>query len=137
MNESNELESLEKELGPVLKQFRTTVHSWSAQEYARVSVVPVGAPSPRRIVALRWAFAVCCLMIAASVPVHRERVRQEQQIQAAFQTAEDAQLLKDIDEDVSRTVPSSMSPLTYLIAAENPEQGKISGRSPRQGETQP
>jgi hypothetical protein len=35
-------------------------------------------------------------------------------------TQQDAQLLEDVDKDVSRQVPASMSPLTSLIASDDP-----------------
>ena len=137
MKKSFELESMEQELAKVLSQFRATAHAWSAQEYARVSIE---SPVPGRRdwkVPHRWVMAVCLVVTAVSVPVHREQVRQIQQVQASMEAQANAQFLDDVDSDVSQRVPASMSPLASLIASDEPGSEQITSSNSRQGERQP
>jgi hypothetical protein len=120
MKESFEFESLDKELEGVLGRFRDSAHAWSAQEYAQVSIGASGASSRGWNAPLRWAVGACLMLAAVAIPVHRERVRQARQAQVVIATQQDAQLLEDVDKDVSRQVPASMSPLTSLIASDDP-----------------
>ena len=120
MKENFDHEPLEKELAEVLSQFRASTQAWSAQEFARVSIEsPAGSRRTRKL-PFRWIVAVCCLIIVASVPVHREQVRKNAQIQAAFAAEEDTRLMEDVETAVSQRVPKSMSPLTSLIASDDP-----------------
>jgi hypothetical protein len=120
MKENFDHESLEKELSEVLSNFRASTQAWSAQEFARVSLESPLYIRRARKLPFRWMVAVCCLVIVASVPVHREQVRKNAQIQAAFAAEEDARLMEDVETAVSQRVPKSMSPLTSLIASDDP-----------------
>lgn len=137
MKKDCELELMDKELEEILSQFRASAHAWSAQEYARTSIESPAAFRRHRKGPVRWALAVCLMVIAASVPVHREHVRQTHEIQAAMDAQADAQLLEDVDAAVSRRVPASMSPLTILIASDEPGSEQLTNRKTRQGETEP
>lgn len=115
--EGYELESLDEDLKEVLRQFQASAHAWSAQEYAKTSMKSPVVFRRHRNWPLRWGLVVCLMLIAASVPIHREQVRKTREIQAAMDAQADKQLLEDIDTAVSQRVPASMSPLTYLIAS--------------------
>jgi hypothetical protein len=132
-----ELEPLDKELETALRRFRDSAHAWSAQEYAQVSLAPSVASPQGMNTLLRWALATSLLVVVALIPIHREQVRKAEQVQAAMASQADAQLLENVDTDVSRQVPASMSPLTSLIASDESGSEQIPNISTRQGEKLP
>ncbi len=137
MKKPIELEPVDQELAKILSQFRATAHAWSAQEYARISIESPVSGRRGWKVPHRWVMAVCLAFTAVSVPVHREQVRQAQQVQASMEAQANAQLLEDVDSDVSQRVPTSMSPLASLIASDEPGSEQITSSNSRQGERQP
>lgn len=137
MKKSFELEPMDPELTKVLSQFRASAHAWSAQEYARVSLEPPAVTGRRWKLPHRWMMAVCLVITAVSVPVHREQVRHAQQVEASMEAQKNAQFLVDVDADVSQRVPASMSPLASLIASDEPGSEQITSGTSRQGERQP
>lgn len=137
MKRDCEFESPDPELEKVLSRFRASAHAWSAQEYAKTSIESPLDCRRRRKWPLRWGLAICLMIIAASVPVHREQVRKAREIQAAMDAQADTQLLEDIDSAVSQRVPASMSPLTFLIASDESASEQPINRKTKQGEREP
>jgi anti-sigma factor RsiW len=100
-----------------LAEFRGAVHTWSEDQAAQyqanaTSTVPASDPESRPWTAsqqLAWALliAVVCILASFVVP-WRE----------GDNIGGDAVLLKQVDAQVSRTVPSSMEPLMKLVVQE-------------------
>jgi hypothetical protein len=92
------------EIEDVLAQFRSSARSVE-------SPIPALAPSHRmmwpRLVAVAAAAA---LLVAA--PVYREHRQRER----AARDRQDAQLLQQVDAEISRAVPGSMDPLVSLVS---------------------
>jgi hypothetical protein len=59
---------------------------------------------------LRWAVAALAAALLLAVPVHTKR-----QQHAAEEAALDAQLLRQVDVEISRAVPATMEPLANLV----------------------
>jgi hypothetical protein len=123
-------------LQAVLKDFRASVHHWSAAAYHDRSQALVLSPLPRRIIGQRSAAWALSLVLAAGVVStgayefhQRDLARQaavqreiEHQRQLARQHARETdELLAKVDSDVSRQVPSAMEPLASLMADDNTE----------------
>ncbi len=93
------------EFDEVLVQFRSSALSVNAREN-------IGwrekAPAPRRKL---WV-AVAALGLLAVVPVYRERQARER----AAREQQDAQLLQQVDAEISRAVPGAMDPLVKMVS---------------------
>ena len=119
-------------LDQALKNFRSSVHAWSAEAYSRPHL-------PVRVYRTTWrmatAWALGCVLVSGSVAggLYERRHKQElakiaaaaeatrQQTLAEEQRAQSAQkenedLLAKVDNDVSRSVPSAMEPLAQLMS---------------------
>jgi hypothetical protein len=76
-------------------------------------------PVPARISAARrshhvarWLAAAAAVMMLALVPVYRE----QQERRRALIEQQDAQLLQQVDAEISRAVPDSMDPLVTMVS---------------------
>jgi hypothetical protein len=129
------------ELEDTLKDFRLSVHAWSAAELSSPRTVAATA-GRRQIWRLATAWAFTCVLVAGSVSTgvyrhHRlgtkitvaQKAVQGQQVlgQAVQQAAPvapaagravqaDEDLLAKVDIDVSRQVPRAMEPLAQLMS---------------------
>jgi hypothetical protein len=88
----------------VLAQFRSS---------ARSAVVPAPSLGRRRsMVWPRLAAAAAALALLVAVPLYRER----QERARAELARQDAQLLQQVDAEISQAVPDAMDPLTNLVS---------------------
>lgn len=119
-------------LDQALKNFRSSVHAWSAEAYSRPHL-------PVRVYRTTWrmatAWALGCVLVSGSVAgglyerhhkqelakmaaaaeaTRQQRLAEEQRAQSAQKENED--LLAKVDNDVSRSVPSAMEPLAQLMS---------------------
>ncbi len=119
------------ELDEALKNFRSSVHAWSAAEYSRVRPAVKAARQRSWRLAAGWALAG--LLVAGGAAgggVYEHHHRQEiARIAAAARLAEserladqqrareveEEDLLAKVDSDVSRVVPSAMEPLAQMM----------------------
>jgi len=93
--------------------FRVSVHEWTDHE--RTSVAPPvlePAIAPRLYVgsALRWSLLSAALAMAI-IPVYRNAVEQQRQARAE----EDAHLLEQVSDQLSRSMPRSIELLVNLL----------------------
>jgi ribosomal protein L12E/L44/L45/RPP1/RPP2 len=117
-----------EELEEALKNFRSSIHAWSAAAYARPRTALVAAP-PKRVWRLAAGWALGCALVAGAVSGglyqrhHQQKMartavaRQAEQQRAAAEqrTREEEDLLAKVDSDVSREVPSALEPLAQLM----------------------
>jgi hypothetical protein len=94
------------QMGQSLTQFRGAVRDWSEQQYTReATLAPVNAFRH-----FRWAWVV----MAAGVVISTSVLWRGNQPAAGAPVA-DAALLAQVDQQVSRAVPSPMEPLMSLV----------------------
>ena len=106
-------------LETVLAGFRSSVIDWSAHPHnteirERLTRAKGGNQFTGRIM-VRWKLAAAVLVVILAVPICiniNDRHRKEEALQA------DIRLWEEVNDQVSRTVPSSMEPLMNLIAWE-------------------
>jgi hypothetical protein len=118
-----------RELEQALKNFRLSVHAWSAAELSRER--PALKVARRRSWRLSAAWALAAALAAGGVATggvyerHQQqlriaaaaRVAEQQRVAREMQArAEEEDLLAKVDSDVSRAVPSAMEPLAQLMA---------------------
>jgi hypothetical protein len=123
-------EAQDSALEETLRDFRLSIHAWSAAAYGQPRTVKQVTPHIHWRLATAWALG--CVLAAGSVTggVYEHHQRQqaarlaaarlvEQQRQAAEQQQharlKDTDLLATVDNDVSRTVPAAMEPLAQLM----------------------
>ena len=105
-----ELESFEA----TLADFRGAVRAWSEDRAGALRTSAAVTANPRHGRQLIWAVALAALFAIASLVLPRfERERS---------AGIDAALLNRVDAQVSRSVPSSLEPLTRLVIAEGSER---------------
>ncbi len=123
-------EAVDPMLEKAIKEFRSSVHAWSAAEYGRPRTAVNSVRRRSWRLAAGWALG--CALAAGSAAGglyehhHRQEVariavaaRQAEQQRAAQERQardEEEDLLAKVDSDVSRTVPSAMEPLAQLMA---------------------
>ena len=118
------------ELEQALKNFRLSVHAWSAAELSRERPA-LKVARRRRSWRLSAAWALAAALAAGGVATggvyerHQQqlriaaaaRVAEQQRVAREMQArAEEEDLLAKVDSDVSRAVPSAMEPLAQLMA---------------------
>ena len=143
-DKTNSVESEERELEQVLRNFRQSVHAWSDAEYSRPRALAAGSVHRTWRMALGWALG--CVIAVGSVAGgllerhHQQQLAREAAERGAQQAAQakaaekaapapaqeeqlasvqvftaDEDLLAAVDSDVSRQVPSAMEPLAQLM----------------------
>jgi len=140
-DKTKSVESEEKELEQVLRNFRQRVHAWSDAEYSRPRALALAGTHRTWRMALGWALG--CVIAVGSVAgglmerYHQQTLArtaaeheaqqqqakaaekipaaQEEEIAAAEPSTTDEDLLAAVDSDVSRQVPSAMEPLAQLM----------------------
>jgi hypothetical protein len=103
--ERAETARLERALG----HFRESVRGWSDRESERALAKMRAAP---RAGWFRWPVLATVGLVLSAVPVYKT-VNDRQQ---AAQALADAQLLEQVDREVSEAVPSPMEPLAQLVS---------------------
>jgi hypothetical protein len=98
----------------ILLLFRSSVRSWSE---AQSDAVAFDIPSSRasRQSPLAWVLAAAAVAAMVAVPVYRNS--REREIQA--QAERDAQLIDDVNAQLSRRAPVAMQPLMRLMSVKN------------------
>jgi hypothetical protein len=128
---SNDEPQMDESLKQTLKDFRSSVHAWSATEYGQPHrAVRVYKTSWR--LAASWAFG--CALAAGSVAgglYERHHVKEQAKIAASEaarqqkieveQRNASEDLFAKIDSDVSREVPSAMEPLAKMMVEDSTE----------------
>lgn len=104
---SAEVEKLTSALG----MFRGAVRE-SAEKFGERQRV---FAMPRRSMAFRWVAAAAAIVILAGLPIYRVKVEQERQL-AAQMAREDAELLSQVDAELSAGVAGPMKPLQKMVA---------------------
>lgn len=127
---TDDVHDLELEL--VLRNFRQSVHAWSAATYARPREGFAAQPHRAawgRVAA--WALSSALVVGLAGTGVYERHQKQElarieaqrnaerQRELAAQQARETEELLAQVDSDVSREVPNAMEPLAQLMAEDD------------------
>lgn len=108
--------------------FRETAMKWSAETLpARPDLPAVAVPRRPGIPVLRWAFAAVLLALLL-LPLHFWKGKESTPVPAINDDA----LLRQVDEQVSAAVPSSMESLTYLVFSgeSNNNHGQPAAASP-------
>jgi len=106
-------------LQDTLSDFRASVREWTHEQSA-AAPFPVwrvrrGYGLPR----LRWALIAAATVLLAVIPVYRAN-RHQPKLDSSL---DDAVLLEQIDEGVSRSVPAPMEPLATLVSEDSPAAG--------------
>ena len=117
--------------------FRTSAMQWSADcieaRAGTGAVRPVAVRSS--FYAYGWALALVILLIAVFPLYHLATRNLKPQQHIAAKAAEapmsDDALLQQVDDEVSVAVPSSMEPLTHLVATRNVNAASSTGGLPR------
>jgi hypothetical protein len=124
--------AVDAELDAALRNFRSSVYTWSETESARPRVIAPAAHRSGWRLATGWALG--CVLVAGGLSGavlernhQRElarvaQARAAQQRELAVQRAkEEEDLLAKVDSDVSREVPSAMEPLAQLMGEDGTE----------------
>lgn len=103
-------------LNASLELFRNAMDRWSAREF-RPSPDPATFPTPHRALHwARWAVAFAVLVMAAIIPIYRH----EQAQRRLADSRADAELLQQVETDLSQDVSPSMEPLLKMAAWDAP-----------------
>jgi len=124
------------ELELALKNFKSSVHSWSEQEFARTRPVnlamKVGFWSRMRTPVLAGAMGLAMAVTAVTVPVkiHHDNVvaaqraaaeARQKQLEAenaaklATESITDEELLSHVDTDIAQATPYALEPLANMM----------------------
>jgi len=95
------------EFEAVLAQFRD-----SSRADAFVCPPPYGVRRARKFLWPRLAAAAAALALLVAVPLYRQRQEQQRELRAQ----QDAQLLQQVDAEISQAVPDAMDPLVKLMS---------------------
>jgi predicted anti-sigma-YlaC factor YlaD len=122
-----------------LTGFGASMRAWSEMQYVAATEASVKARSSERPVVVRGSLyaaaglaAVC--LVAVLVMFHGALVRQSAPVDTRASLA-DAALLRQIDTEVSQTVPHAMEPLTELVSWDSPaEEGSQSKQTQKRAE---
>ena len=95
-----------------LANFRDSVHGYANQQQA---LVPrwnwqIAATHQAMLRQTRWAFAGLVLLLLSIVPLYRNHLEHQRQLQAE----QDQLLLQQVDEAIASPVPNAMQPLARL-----------------------
>jgi hypothetical protein len=129
-------ELLEPELRESLDNFKASVHAWSDAAMSRPRTVPQVAVRKTWRLAAGWALGA--VLVAGGVTggvyerhhrqelariAHQREVERQQQL-AADRAREEEDLMAQVDNDISREVPSALEPLASLMD-EDQNQSKV------------
>jgi hypothetical protein len=95
-----------------LLNFRGTFHEYAAQQHALSPRWNWRMAAARQVAisSTRWALAVFALLLLSAVPLYRNHLERQRQLQAE----QDQLLLQQIDEALDSPVPNAMQPLASL-----------------------
>jgi hypothetical protein len=113
----NECQIRVEELSRVLGQFRDAVRDFSAEE-DRLACFEF-EPRPKRV---DWHFALASAAATAALAFMLMSPRPASHVKVAAPQRSDAELLSRVQEQISRSVPEHMEPLTELFAWSLPSQ---------------
>lgn len=113
-------------LESALGQFREAVRGWSDGQSER-ALARARALAPRRParVWFRWPVLAAVALALAVAPVYKT-VRDRQR---AAEALADAQLLEQVNREVSESVPSPMEPLSQLVSWDSASQDSSQGNT--------
>jgi anti-sigma factor RsiW len=119
-------------LESALGHFRGGMRAWSDEQsgrvLARLQSVPRRPPAPGWF---RWPLLAAAALVLCLAPVY-QTVRLNRQ---AAQAQADAQLLEQVDREVSEAVPGPMEPLAQLVtwgpASQDSSQGNTPSSTPK------
>jgi hypothetical protein len=116
-------------LKSALGHFRESVRGWS-EERSEAALQRVRAAAPLRRgparVWFRWPVLAAAALVLSVAPVYKT-VHDRQR---AAQALADAQLLEQVEREVSETVPTPMEPLAQLVSWESASQDSSQSSSP-------
>jgi ribosomal protein S14 len=104
---SGEVERLTSALG----MFRSAVRDTAEQLGERQYVFEM----PRRSFSLRWVAAAAALLLLAGLPIYRVKLEQERQLAAQI-AREDAELMSQVEAELSAGVAGPMKPLQKMVS---------------------
>lgn len=128
LNSANEGAEQDAMLEQALKDFRSSVHAWSAAEYTRPRSAEVTVRQRSWRLAAIWALG--CALLAGSVTggvVENHKQQKEARIAAAQRARQqelaaqerarqkDQNLMATVDSDISQEVPTAMEPLAQMM----------------------
>jgi anti-sigma factor RsiW len=102
-----------------LAQFGSTLREWSAEKYHPSSQLQSARKQAQPSYGLAgWNWAALAVIICAAMGLFLQQSQTRKPTPIATETAaiSDAALLKQVDQEVSRTVPSPMEPLVNLVS---------------------
>jgi predicted anti-sigma-YlaC factor YlaD len=108
-----------------LTGFGASMRAWSDTQYAAAKTSVKARPSARPVVLRGSLYAAAALtavcLVAVLVMFHGALVRQSAPVDT-HSSLTDAMLLRQIDTEVSQTVPHAMEPLTELVSWDSPTE---------------
>ena len=106
-------------LQSALGHFRQAMHAWSAGEGERALARTRMAPERRTArIWFRWQAVAIAALVLAMAPLYKT-VRDRQR---AAEALADAQLLEQVNREVSGSVPTAMEPLAQLVSWDSAAQ---------------
>lgn len=100
-----------------LAMFGAAVRSWGEEQMGPVPVPRAASTGLTRWWQMGLAFAMLLLLIAAPVYRHRQVTREAAEM-AARTAAQDEILLRQVEQEISRSVPAPLEPMAKLIPSD-------------------
>lgn len=108
-----------------LTGFGASMRAWSDVQYAAAKTSVTARPSARTVVLRGSVYAAAALaavcLVAVLVMFHGALLRQGAPVDT-HSSLTDSMLLRQIDTEVSQTVPHAMEPLTELVSWDSPAE---------------
>jgi len=99
-------------LQETLSDFRASVRNWSHRQSDAAPLAVWHMSRDQNSPRLRWALIAAATVLLAAIPIYQANRHQPKR----DSTVDDAVLLEQIDESVSRSVPEPMERLTTLVS---------------------
>lgn len=115
-----------------LNDFRSAVHGWSDQSRTADTVTIVKVRQQISFHGNSWnwlGFVAATIFICAAIHFNGQRAPERRQADVAKALASDADIMKQVDTELARTVPTSMEPLTRLVSWDE----EVTGSAARNG----
>jgi hypothetical protein len=109
-----------------LSHFRTSVREWSGAQFdPSARLLPRTGPRPAAFAQPGWLTAALALLLFAVVTWH---FSVHNSAASPVRANSDDLLLQQVDEQISRTVPTPMAPLTELVSWDGKQQFSTESR---------